>query len=78
MPGKAAKDGANGWACTPVGDLDEAPATWLQPGPALEVVAIWGGNKWTEKSLSVSLSISLSVRVRVCEFLSLPLCNPLE
>lgn len=33
---KAAEDGPSTWAsAAPVGDPDEVPGSWLQPGPAL-------------------------------------------
>ena len=34
--------------CTRMGDLEEAPGSWLQISSALAIVAIWGVNKRME------------------------------
>ena len=34
--------------CTYLGDLEEAPGSWLQIGAALAIVAIWGVNQQVE------------------------------
>ena len=46
--------------CTRVGDLEEAPGSWLWIGAAPAIAAIWEVNQRTE-DLSFCLSLSLSV-----------------
>lgn len=51
----------------PMGDLNEAPGSWLSPGPALVIGTIWRVNQ----------KMKNSVCVRVCVYVPLPpsLCN---
>lgn len=59
--GKTAEDGPSIWApATDIQELDEAPGSSLQPGPALATVAISGVNQQME-DISLSPSSSLSV-----------------
>lgn len=56
---KAADDGPSAWdLATYVGDPEETPGSWIRPGPALVVAAIWGASQRME-DLSVSVSSSL-------------------
>nr|XP_051678010.1 HAUS augmin-like complex subunit 2 isoform X2 [Oryctolagus cuniculus] len=49
--GRTTEDGPSAWApCHRVGDLEEAPSSWLQPDPTLTVVAFWGVNQQMEDS----------------------------
>ena len=49
--------------CTHVGELKEAPSSWLQIGSVLAVAANRGVNHQRKTSLSVSLSLSLPLYV---------------
>lgn len=41
--GNAEEGGPSGWACaTYMGDLGGAPDSWLQRGPTVVVVDVWG------------------------------------
>lgn len=51
-----------------MGDSDEALGSWLQPGPALAVVAIWGVSQQRDDLyLSFSLSLCHSDKTNIWE-----------
>lgn len=52
------------WApATQVGDLEEAPSSMLQPGPAIALVTIWAVNQQTEDRSVSLLSLTLSIQI---------------
>ena len=55
MAWKTVEDGPR--PCTDVGDLEEAPGSWLRIDAALAIVAIWGVNQRMEDSLCLYLSL---------------------
>lgn len=50
--GKALEHGSRAWALVAHIDPEKAPASWLQPGMATAVAAVWGVGQWTRFSLS--------------------------
>lgn len=51
-------NGPGVWApATHMGNLDEAPGSWLQLGPSLAILAVWGVDQ-RMKELSLSLYFS--------------------
>lgn len=55
-PRKAAQDGSSTWASLHIQELEEAQASWLQPGSILATVTIWGVHQELEALQPFSLS----------------------
>ena len=51
--------------CACVGDLEEAPGSWLQICPALAIAAIWGVNHQMDDFLSASASLLLCLSNKI-------------
>ena len=56
-PGKAVKDGPNPWNLAPVGDLEEAPGSWLQIWLSSSCCAHLGSQQSIGRSSSLSSSL---------------------
>ena len=59
--------GSRGWPkalepCTYMGDLEEAPDSWLRIGLALAIVTAWGVNQRKDLPLCLFLSVYLTFR----------------
>lgn len=62
MAGKAEEDGLSTWSLAiHMGDPAEVPGSWLQPGLAMAIMAIWGSDPTDGRSLFPFLSPSLSL-----------------